>query len=200
MDVGFDVKSLKASSLLPMVAGLLLLGALWQAWNGWQRWSSARLEARADQVRADVAAELKPKVDDVLAKANLLKSRVALVNAVKANDATAARDVVADTLRGSEAVEIHATGLDAGYGDPEKFGYGKLGLLESALNQGAPALAVVRDAGGPRVGVAIPVIEDGRTLAVVYARMPLAPWVDPIKDAAPSRGYLALRQGSFNII
>ena len=200
MDVGFDVKSLKASSLLPMVAGLLLLGALWQAWNGWQRWSSARLEARADQVRADVAAELKPKVDDVLAKANLLKSRVALVNAVKANDATAARDVVADTLRGSEAVEIHATGLDAGYGDPEKFGYGKLGLLESALNQGAPALAVVRDAGGPRVGVAIPVIEDGRTLAVVYARMPLAPWVDPIKDAAPSGGYLALRQGSFNII
>ena len=50
MEVGFDVKSLKSSHLLPVVAGLLVLAALWQGWNGWQRWSSARLEGQAGQV------------------------------------------------------------------------------------------------------------------------------------------------------
>ena len=200
MQLGFDVKSLKASSLLPLVAGLLVLAALWQAWNGWRSWSSARLDARTEQSRTEVAGELKPMVDETLRKATQLRLRVAMINAAKNSDADAARHVVAETLKGAEAVELHATDLATAYANPDAFGYGKLGLLESALSADAPVIAVVKDAGGARVGVAFPVVEEGRALAVAYARLPLAAWTDQVKDAAPSGAYLALRQGSHNVV
>ena len=200
MEVGFDVKSLKTSHLLPVVAGLLVLAALWQGWNGWQRWSSARLEARAQQVRTDLAGALAPKAKDTLDKARLLSTRVAMINAVKSGDTTAARELVTSSLKGSEAVEVHTLGFDAAYANPEAFGYGKLGLLEASLNEGKPQVAVVRDNGGPRVGVAFPVLEEGQPLAVVYARLPLAPWVEGMKDAAPGGAYVALRQGGYNVV
>ncbi len=200
MEVGLDVKSLRVSSALPVVAGLLVLAALWMAWSGWQRWSSHRLEAQTDQTRSDVAATIKPLVSGLVERAGTLRGRVALINAIKAGDMGAAREVVSKTVSGTDAIEIYPTDFADGYANPEAFGYGKLGLLESALNEGKAVAAVVKDSGSPRLGVAVPIMDEGQTLAVAYARQPIAPILAAVKDAAPAGGYLALRQGGYNII
>src|SRR5690606_12717374 len=99
-----------------------------------------------------------------------------------------------------EAVEWHDPGLDQPYADPKAFGYGKLGVLELALQDNTTRAAVVMDAGGPRVAMAAPVLADGRVLSVVYVRLPLATAVGPLESADISDGaYLALRQRRHNV-
>ncbi len=200
MEVGFDVKSLKGSSVLSLLAGLLLLAALWEGWQGWQRWSSGRLEARTAETRAEVANKVKPLVGSQLERAGTLRGRVALINAIKSGDLGAAREIVSKSVSGSESVEIHAIDFADAYANPEAFGYGKLGLLESALNEGKAVAAVVKDSGSPRLGIAVPVVDENQALGVVYLRQPLAPILAAVKDSAPPGAYLALRQGGYNVI
>ena len=200
MEAGLDLKSLKAGSLVPVVAGLMMLAALWMAWGGWQLFSSSRLEKATADARQNVAGQLQPMLGTLLEKSGTLRGRVALINALEANDTAAARAVVLDTVPGTEAVEFHAVDLAEAYANPEAFGYGKLGLLERALQEDRAALAVVKDGGGARVGIAVPVVSEGATLRLAYLRQPLAPLLAVTKDAAPSGAYLALRQGGYNVV
>jgi phosphomannomutase/phosphoglucomutase len=200
MKVGFDIKSLKLGAL-PMVAvGVLFLGALVMAWNGWRVSSGNRLQATTGEARHEVAENLNPIVQELLDRSSGLKGRVALINAIKAGDADAARAVVMKAVPGTEAVEIYRTDFAAGYADPAAFGYGKLGLLERALQDGKQSLAVVKDAGSPRLAVAVPVVDEGQVLRVVYLRQSLAEVRAAAKDAAPTGAYLAVRQGIYNVI
>ncbi len=200
MEVGFNLKSLKSGSIIPIVSGLLVLVALWMAWTGWQRFASSRLEVASGEARTQVAEEVKSIVGTLLDRAGTLRGRVALINALRAADSAAATTVARDTVPGTEAVEFYSPDFTSGYADPEAFGFGKLGLLERALQEGKAALAVVKDSGSPRMGIAVPVIFEGQVLRVVYLRQSLAPVLAVAKDAAPSGGYLALRQGSYNIV
>ena len=61
-------------------------------------------------------------------------------------DSQAANDLITESWTGVEAVEWHAPDLEAAYADPQAFGYGKLGILELALQQNATQAAVVKDA------------------------------------------------------
>ena len=199
MKVGFDIKSLKLGLLPVVAAGLLLLGALVLAWSGWQVFSGNRLQAATGEARHEVAEKLNPLMQTLLDRSGSLKGRVALINAIKAGDPDAARAVVTKAVPGTQAVEIYRTDFAAGYADPAAFGYGKLGLLERALQDGKESLAVVKDAGSPRLGVAVPVVDEGQVLRVVYLRHSLAEVLAAAKDAAPSGAYLALRQGIYNV-
>ena len=200
MKVGLDMKSLKVGSLLPLAAGLLLVAALWMAWGGWQLFAASRLQAATGEARHHVAEQLRPMFRTLLDRASSLKSRVALINAIKAGETEAARALVLHTVPGTEAVELHSRDFSAAYANPEAFGYGKLGLLERALQEGKAAMAVVKDAGSPRLGVAVPVVDEGQVLSMVYLRQPLAAVFNVVKDAAPSGAYLALRQGTYNVL
>ena len=200
MEVGFNLKSLKSGSVVPIVAGVLVLAALWMAWSGWQRFASSRLEAASGEARTQVAEEVKSILGKVLDRAGTLRGRVALINALRAGDTAAATAVATETVPGTEAVEFYSPDFNSGYADPESFGYGKLGLLERALQEDKAVLAVVKDSGSPRLGIAVPVVFEGQVLRVAYLRQPLAPVLAVAKDAAPSGGYLALRQGGYNIV
>ena len=200
MGVGFNMKSFGPRPIIPIVAGLLVLVALWMAWSGWQRFSSSRLEAATVEKRQQVADQLKPILGTLLDRAGTLRARVALINALRAADASAAGNVAKDTVAGTEAVEFYGPDFNEGYANPEAFGYGKLGLLERALQDDKAVLAVVKDSGGPRIGIAVPIVFEGQVLRVAYLRQPIAPVLAVAKDAAPAGAYLALRQGGFNIV
>ena len=200
MNVGMDWKSLKAGSGMKLLAGVLVVFALWTAWGGWQRLSATLLQAKTVQARKDVADRIRPALADLLRRATSLQSRVAMVNAARAGDAPAARQAAQQTVPGTEAVELLPFDLTAAYADPEKFGFGKLGLLERAALDDKPVVAVVKDAGGARLGVAFPVVDAGQPLALAYLREPIAPIVALVKEAAPNHAYLALRQGGFNVV
>ncbi len=200
MEVGVNFKSLKTGSIVPIVAGLLVLVALWMAWSGWQRFASSRLEVATGEARTQVAEAVKPLVGELLDRAGTLHGRVALINALRSADTAAATEVVKAAVPGTEAVEFYGSDFNAGYANPETFGYGKLGLLERALQEDKAVLAVVKDSGSPRLGIAVPVMFEGQVLRVAYLRQPLAPVLAVAKEAAPSGAYLALRQGGYNVV
>ena len=200
MKVGLDMKSLKAGSLLPLATGLLFLAALWMAWGGWQLFAASRLQTATGEARHQVAEQLRPMFRTLLDRASSLRGRVALINAIKAGDTEAAKALVMRTVPDTEAVELHPRDFSAAYADPEAFGYGKLGLLERALQEDRATMAVVKDAGSPRLGVAVPVVDEGQVLSMVYLRQSLAAVFNVAKDAAPSGAYLALRQGTYNVL
>jgi phosphomannomutase/phosphoglucomutase len=154
MKLGMDLKSLKGGQALALVAAALVLFALWTAWGGWQRLSATRLQATSEQARKATADKLRPMLSTLVQRATSLQGRVAMINAVKAGDAGAARTAAQQTVPGTEAVELHPLDLSTAYANLDAFGYGKLALLERAAAADKPVVAVVKDAGGARIGVA----------------------------------------------
>ena len=200
MKPSFDVKSIKLPQILLGVAALLFLVAAWLAWSGWQLRAGNQLSEQMDAARRQVADQLQPDLKAALARMAGLKDRKALVLALRSNDTNAAKDIVTQGWAGVEAVEFIAPDLATAYADPAAFGYGKLGVLERAAQEGHPAVAVVKDAGGPRLALATPVLDEGQVLTLVYVRLPVAPLIAKAANAAPSGGYLAVRQGRYNIV
>jgi phosphomannomutase/phosphoglucomutase len=200
MKVGMDLKALKSSTGLMLVAGVLALFGLWTLWGGWQRFSATRLEARTEATRHQLATTLQPMLATLVDKSTSLQGRVALVNAAASGDLPSARKVANQMVPGTETLELYPIDLSAAYDAPEKFGFGKLALLERAMVEPKPVIAVVKDAGGPRIGVAFVVAREGVPTRLVYLREPIAPLVALVKDAASGKAYVALRQGGFNVV
>ena len=191
------LKSVKPNVLLALVA---LLAAGWFGWQGTQAAKIESLGQEAGRVRSEVALKLGERLQSAIAQLDSTRTRIALATALGRGDKTAANDLITGSWSGVEAVEWHDPGLDAAYADPQAFGYGKLGILELALQQNATQAAVLKDAGGPRLGLAAPVIEDGKVLSLVYVRLPLSALVEPLQAAALDGGYLALRQGQHTVL
>ncbi len=200
MKPSFDIKSIKLPQILLGVAALLFLAAAWLGWTGWQLRAANQLTDAVTAARRQVADQVQPDLKAALARMAGLKDRKALVLALKSNDTNAARDIVTQGWPGVEAVEFIAPDLATAYADPAAFGYGKLGVLELASQAGQPSIAVVKDAGGPRLALATPVVDEGKVLTLVYVRLPIGPLVAKAANAAPRGGYVALRQGRYNIV
>ncbi len=194
-----DLKSLPKAGALPLAAGLLLLVAGWFGWQGWQASSAESKTLEMDQVRAASAVQVRSAVTAAIDRLEGSRSRIALVTALKREEEQAARDVVLQGWEGVEAVEWHPPGLDAAYADPNQFGFGKLGVLEQALAQNAARAAIVKDAGGSRLAIAAPVLDDGRVLTLAYVRLPLETITAPLLAANVNGGYLAIRQGRHTV-
>jgi len=182
-----------------IAALVLLLIAAWEGWQGWQVHSANQLTETTKSARAQVAQQIQPLLEKELKNLDTVRTRVALVSAIKRNDLTTAKDLVSNGWPEAQAVEFIAPDLSLPYADPATFGYGKLGLLEQALLAGRSVIAVVRDAGAPQLAVAAPVQDTGLNLTLIYVRLPLAPVIAPVQPAAPKGAYLALRQGHYNV-
>jgi phosphomannomutase/phosphoglucomutase len=200
MKAGLDVKALKSKGLFPALAGLAVLIALWMAWSGWQVHSANKVKTAADDASKRVAEEVAKPIDGLVAKIGALGGRADLATAMRAGSNDAARAIVMQAVPGSEAAEVYPPGFSQAYTDLAGFGYGKLGLLERAAHDGKPVLAVVKDGGGPRIGIAAPVVEGAQVLGMVYVRQPLSAILKPAENAAPAGSYLAVRQGSFTVV
>ena len=194
-----DLKSLPKAGALPLAAGLLLLAA---GWFGWQAVQASAAESKAlemEQVRAASATQVRSAINAAVDRLESSRSRIALVTALKRNEDQAARDVILTGWSDVEALEWYPPGLDAAYADPSAFGFGKLGVLEHALEDNAARAAIIKDAGGPRLAVAAPVLDDGRVLTLAYVRLPLSIVTAPLSSAGVDDGYLAIRQGRHTV-
>jgi phosphomannomutase/phosphoglucomutase len=200
MKAGVDVKALTSKGLFPALAGLALLVALWFAWSGWQVHSANSVKAAADAASKQVADAAAKPMAELLAKVRALGSRPDLAAAIEAGSNDAARAIVMGAVPGSEAADVYPPGFAQAYTDLAAFGYGKLGLLERAAAGGRPVLAVIKDGGGPRIGVATPVVDGARVVGMVYLRQPVAAVLKAAENAAPAGSYLAVRQGGFTVL
>ena len=186
---------------VPLLAVLLVLLAVWFGWSGVRQWRQATVGAELEQSRDRVVEGLQTALTGQLGKlAKLLKTeRVA--SALASGNAQAAAVAIREGWPGVEDVQILTADLDAAYADPKAFGYSRLALLEAAIADNAPVARVVRDAGGQRLGLAAAVDLGPQGAAVVYIRQPLLRLTGVFdKVAVPGDGYLALRQGSHNVV
>jgi phosphomannomutase/phosphoglucomutase len=184
-----------------LLVGLLTLLAAWFAWSGVRQWRQASvgqaLEQSRDEIVQGVDAALKGQGTQLR---NLVKSE-RVTTALAAGDADATALAVREGWPGTEDVQVLSADLDQAYADPKAFGYARLGLLEAAIAGDTVVARVVRDAGGQRLGLAVPVQLGSAGPAVIYVRQPLLRLTGTFDQVrVPSAGYLALRQGSHNII
>ncbi len=199
LSAGNVAQRLRTVSPYQLAGVVVVLGAVWFGWQGWKSGATEELGLEVERARVDVAAKVGEQTRLAVEQLDTARARIALATALKRKDDAAARDVIAQALTGAEAIEWHEPGLNDAYERAAEFGYGKLGVLEMALQQNGAQAAVIQDAGGPRLGVAAPVLEDGRVLTLVYVRLPLDRVTAPVQAAAVPGGYVALRQGRHTI-
>jgi len=195
-----DLNALKAGGWRPLVAVLCAVLALWLVWKGYNVYSDQRLTETVEVKRAQIVQLVNPVVKRAIDKLNLARERNTVIAAVKRGDIAAARTIVSEGWADVEQVDFYPPDLKAAYTDPQAFGFGKLAVLETALDKKSTYLAIAMDNGGPRIALAAPVNdEQGQLLSVAYVRLPIKDLVAPITNAAPSGAYVSLRQGRFNV-
>ena len=184
----------------PLLAVLLLLLAAWFGWSAVDQWmqsgTSAGLEQSRDQAVAGVEQALATQTAQFGKQLALEPVKAALAS----GDAAAVALAVRDKWTGVEDAQVLDASLTEAYADPAAFGYSRLALLEQAMATGQPVTLVVRDGGSPRLGLAAPVLLQGKP-AVIYIRQPLTRLTSVFDGIdSPSSAFLGLRQGGFTIV
>ncbi|HEY5972981.1 MAG TPA: phosphomannomutase/phosphoglucomutase [Pseudoxanthomonas sp.] len=181
--------------VLPLLAILCALLAVWLGWNGVQQWRDARLADGLQQAREQAVAA----IDRALAaQTGQLTERLALPAvqiALRAGDAATAAKAIGDGWKTAGPVQVLPADLEAAYADPSKFGFSKLALLETAQDDGKAIARVVRDDKQGQLGLAASAHDH-----VIYVNLPLTLLTDSFERSAVSgKAYLALRQGNYTV-
>ena len=191
---------LKAVGWRPLVAVLLALLGFWMLWKAYSVYSDQRLTETVEVKRSQIVQAVNPVVKRAIDKLNVSRERNTLIAALKRGDIAAARTIVSEGWPEIEQVDFYPPDLKAAYADPQTFGFGKLTVLETALDKKATYFAIAKDNGGPRIALAAPVVDElGQVLSVVYVRLPTKDLVASITGAAPDGAYVSLRQGRFDV-
>ena len=181
-------------AVFAVVAGALL------AWGGWVLHSAAALSVTAQESRTAAVTELRALLDAERASLDAQRKLPRVRDAVQGNNLDGARAALAGNWVGIEAVEIHPADITPLWANAERFGYGKLGLMVSALDRDGVQMAVVQDAGRPWLALAAPIPDENGLVGLAYVRRPLDLLQPLIDRAAPSGAYAALRQGGRSLI
>lgn len=181
-------------AVFAIVTGALL------AWGGWTLHSASALSVTAQEARTAAVAELRALLDAERASLDTQRKLPRVRDAVLGNNIDGARSALAGTWVSIEAVEIHPADITPLWANAERFGYGKLGLLVTALDRDGVQMAVVQDAGRPWLALAAPIPDENGLVGLAYVRRPLDLLQPLIDRAAPSGAYAALRQGGRSLI
>ena len=181
-------------AVLAIAAGSLL------AFAGWSLMQGAALAGQAQAVRGEVAAALRARLSAEMERLDAQRRLPRVREAVEGNNLDGARAALAGDWVGIEAVEIHPADLSAAWNAVERFGYGKLGLLLTALDNDAVHMAIVQDAGRAWLALAAPIPGEGGIAALAYVRRPMDELRELVRRAAPPGAYAALRQGGRSLI
>ncbi len=196
-----DLNALKAGGWKPLVAVLCALLAAWMLWQGISVFSDQRRSESLELKRSQVAQLVNPVVKRAIDKINVSRERNTLIAALKKGDIAAARTIATEGWSEAEQIDFYSPDLKAAYEDPKAFGFGKLAVLETALDKKAAYLAIAQDNGKPNIAMAAPVNdEQGQLLSLIYVRLAVKDLVAPLADAAPSGAYMSLRQGRYDIV
>ena len=186
--------------LLPALAAILLLLAIWLAWGGWQQTLYTAQRGSLEQSR-DMAMKLTSR-----ALAGDRKRLVDGLASAPVQSALADGDLAAAATRwrpmpGIEQAAVLSPDLERAYAGLPDSGFGRLGLAEAAIANNKAMIAVVRDGDGPRLALAAPARVGKRLVGVAYVRLPLTRATGAVDSVAIDEdAYLALRQGSVTLV
>ncbi|KRG72109.1 phosphomannomutase/phosphoglucomutase [Pseudoxanthomonas dokdonensis] len=180
---------------LPLLAVLFALLALWLGYTGAMQWRDTQLANGIESARDNATRLVQTAFSGQTIQMKQRLASESVQSAMASGDADAVSKRVQHGWAGVDNVQVYPATLDAAYADPGAFGYSKLALLEAGLKQSEPVARVVKDGKQTRFGVAA-----SSALGVVYASLPLEQLTGGFDSVVvPSRAYLALRQGNFNV-
>ncbi|MGY0613055.1 phosphomannomutase/phosphoglucomutase [Luteimonas sp. A501] len=190
----------QARPLLLLLAGLVVVLALWLAWTGWrQMQDQARRDSLAvnrDAVAQSVARSLQTELERLEERLASLPVRDALA----AGDFAAAAEALGRDWPNLDHAVIQDITLADAYEAIADAGYGRILVAEAAIAEGKPVLWVVRDGGAPMLALAGSARVDGEPVGVAYVRLPLVRASASLAAVdVPGSTYLALRQGGFTL-
>jgi phosphomannomutase/phosphoglucomutase len=189
---------IRVLNILIAVFALVAGGAM--AWGGWLLMAANELEHVAEAAREGAGKALQSELARERADLETRRALRELRAALESGNRDAARAALSGGGVGIEAIEIHPADLREAWDDAGRFGFGKLGVLQSALDRHDVQMAVVQDAGRPWLALAAPVDGSQGVLALVYVRRPLDLLEPIVSAAAPPHAYAALRQGGRSLI
>jgi phosphomannomutase/phosphoglucomutase len=186
-------------ALLP-IAGLCLVLALVMGWSGLSQFMY-------DQRREEL--ELTRDNGMQLVHQALLRQQKQLTGALAqpsvqatlvTGDLAAVAKAISTGWPNVSLVEVHRADLETAYAEAAKGGFGRLGVLESALAENRVRSGVISSKGKPHLSLAAPVKQGDRVIGVAYAQLPLSELTIGLDTLGLSDdSYLALRQGGASI-
>lgn len=195
-----NMNAIKAGGWRPLVAVAAFILATLMFWQGYSVHSERRLTELVDVKRTQVVQLVNPIVKRSIDKLNVSRERTMVITALKRGDIAAARGIMSQGWPEVEQVDFYAPDLKAAYADPQAFGFGKLAVLETALDKKTAYLAIAKDNGGPQVVLAAPMTdEQGQVFQLAYVRLSIKELTAPILNSAPNGAYISLRQGRFDV-
>jgi phosphomannomutase / phosphoglucomutase len=201
LDINNIMRAIKAGAWRQLLIGLLLLLALWMAWKGFQIMREQGLQDSVDVKRSQVAQQVNPIISKAVEQLEAARERATLIAALKNNDKANAQKIVAEGWPEAQQIEFYAPDLKLAYQDPAAFGFGKLSVIENALEKKASYLAVAAEKGTPGISMAAPVMDEtGHVIQVVFLRLPIKALTETITGTnTPGGTYLSLRQGRYDV-
>jgi phosphomannomutase/phosphoglucomutase len=186
---------------LPVLGLVCALLALWLGWSGFVQYRAEQRESALKNARDVAAQAVGQAVSKELAQLGTRLASAPVQAALAENELKAAAAALGEGWAGVEQAEVLAEGFDPLYAGLPATGFGKVGLVESALSEAKPTAAIVRDGGGARLALAAPAKVGDRVAGVAYVRFPLSRVSGPVESAqVADDSYLALRQGGFSVI
>ncbi len=178
----------------PLVVVALVLLAAWFGWSAVRQWQQASVGTELEQSRDQIVGGVQTALSGQLDQLRKLVKSERVATALRNGDGEATAVAIREGWPGTEEVQVVPASLDAAYADPKAFGYSRLALLEAANAQNEVVARVVRDAGGQRLGLAMPVVLGTQGPALVYVRQPLLRLTATFDQVrVPGAGYVALR-------
>ncbi len=180
----------------PVLALALALLAVWFAWSGWQTFQGDARRDNVERSRDAALGGLQTTLGGELARLRERLDGASVQQALASGDLDGAARALGADWPQLEAAEILPPDLRADYAALDDGGFGRLAVLESAISQDAPVLAIARVEAQPRVLVAAPARAGDRLVGIAVVRLPLSRATAAL-DTAPldEATYLALRQG-----
>jgi len=184
--------------LLPVLGAILVVFGAVLVWDGWRQDRAEAVEERVLTQRDRASAALLAQIGAQRERFGQRRADPGIASALEAGDEEEARRAFLADAPANSVIEFHPVDFAPIFeGDLAEFGFGRLALLERSLNSGDSQVAMLRDAGQPWLGVAGPVIAEGRVLAVALLRSPADVLIAELRERVPGGGYLGLKQGRF---
>ena len=190
----------RAAKLLPLLVALLVVLGLWCLVSGALRIRDDARHAGLQGARDDAVMAVRRTLNDERGRlAQRLGGERVKAALASGNSAEALR-LLRESWPELQRAELWPADLTEAYAALPKTGFGALATTEAALVSGTPVARVVKSAAAQRLALAAPVA-GGSGPMVAYVELPLDKLSSGFKaPAVPAETYLALRQGSQNVL
>ncbi len=167
-------------------------------WDGWRQSHAAAIGGDLHSYSSRAAAGVSMHLTQMAEHFSRAVRAPMVVRSLRGDDEAVAAKTITTEWPQLLSVAFYAPDLDAVYaGEPARFGFGRLALIEAVLASGEVRTLVLKDAGQARLGIA-GLVRDGDSIkAIAVGILPLSELEAAVAAATPPGGYLGLKQARF---